>query len=72
MIPRQERLRGIHYRLSILESCVLSAYGNLLEEVAKILKRVICGDDRRYWYVREIEEIGFAIFDEGQNPKEFV
>jgi uncharacterized protein (TIGR02452 family) len=49
------------------------AYGNPPEEVAKIFKKAISGDRRRPWHILGggIEELVFAIFDEGENLKVF-
>ncbi|KFY46159.1 hypothetical protein V494_00576 [Pseudogymnoascus sp. VKM F-4513 (FW-928)] len=55
----------------VLGALGCGAFGNPPEEVAKIFKEVICGDDKRYGYAEGIEEIVFAIFDEGENLRAF-
>ncbi|OBT92194.1 hypothetical protein VE01_10007 [Pseudogymnoascus verrucosus] len=55
----------------VLGALGCGAYGNPPEEVAKIFKKVICGDSRRYGYAEGIEEIVFAIFDDGENLRVF-
>jgi uncharacterized protein (TIGR02452 family) len=54
----------------VLGALGCGAYGNPPAEVARIFKRVICGDRRRAG-VTGIEEIVFAIFDEGENLETF-
>lgn len=55
----------------VLGALGCGAYGNPPGEVAKIFKKVICGDKRKYGYAEGIEEIVFAIFDDGENLKVF-
>lgn len=55
----------------VLGALGCGAYGNPPEEVAKIFKKVICGDSRKYGYAEGIEEIVFAIFDDGENLRVF-
>lgn len=54
----------------VLGALGCGAYHNPPEEVAKIFKKVILGDRKRAG-VSGIEEIVFAIFDEGENLKTF-
>lgn len=55
----------------VLGALGCGAYGNPPGEVAKIFKKVICGDKRRHGYAEGIEEIVFAIFDDGENLRVF-
>jgi uncharacterized protein (TIGR02452 family) len=56
----------------VLGALGCGAYGNPPEEVARIFKRVICGDKKRPGMGGGgIEEIVFAIFDDGENLKVF-
>ncbi|KFY91666.1 hypothetical protein V500_04536 [Pseudogymnoascus sp. VKM F-4518 (FW-2643)] len=55
----------------VLGALGCGAYGNPPEEVVKIFKKVICGDNRRSGYAEGIEEIVFAIFDDGENLRVF-
>lgn len=55
----------------VLGALGCGAYGNPPEEVARIFKRVICGDSRRATHAEGIEEIVFAIFDDGENLRVF-
>jgi uncharacterized protein (TIGR02452 family) len=58
----------------VLGALGCGAYGNPPVEVARIFKRVLCGDWRRAGITVEgsgIEEIEFAIFDDGENLRVF-
>lgn len=55
----------------VLGALGCGAYGNPPEEVAKIFKKVICGDEKRSGEAEGIAEIVFAIFDNGENLKVF-
>ncbi|KAL5350802.1 hypothetical protein ACLOAV_004373 [Pseudogymnoascus australis] len=55
----------------VLGALGCGAYGNPPEEVARIFKKAICGDTRRAGYAEGIEEIVFAIFDDGENLRVF-
>lgn len=58
----------------VLGALGCGAYGNPPEEVAQIFKKVLCGDRKRPGVTVEesgIEEIVFAIFDEGENLRTF-
>jgi len=58
----------------VLGALGCGAYGNPPGEVARIFKRVLCGNRRRAGVTVEgsgIEEILFAIFDEGENLRVF-
>ena len=54
----------------VLGALGCGAYGNPPTEVARIFRRVICGSRRRPG-VTGIEEIVFAIFDDGENLSVF-
>ncbi|KFY10472.1 hypothetical protein V491_07632 [Pseudogymnoascus sp. VKM F-3775] len=55
----------------VLGALGCGAYGNPPEEVAKIFKKAICGDSRKHGYAEGIEEVVFAIFDDGENLRVF-
>lgn len=55
----------------VLGALGCGAYGNPPEEVARIFKKVICGGSRRLGFAEGIEEIVFAIFDDGENLRVF-
>jgi uncharacterized protein (TIGR02452 family) len=58
----------------VLGALGCGAYGNPPREVARIFKKVLCGDRKRRGVTVEesgIEEIVFAIFDEGENLRTF-
>jgi uncharacterized protein (TIGR02452 family) len=58
----------------VLGALGCGAYGNPPGEVARIFKKVLCGDRKRRGVTVEesgIEEIVFAIFDEGENLRNF-
>jgi hypothetical protein len=59
-----------HITHLILGALGCGAYRNPPAEVAKVFRRVICGD-RRHAGVTGIEEILFAIFDDGENLRVF-
>jgi uncharacterized protein (TIGR02452 family) len=58
----------------VLGALGCGAYGNPPVEVARIFKKVLCGDRKKKGITVEesgIEEIVFAIFDEGENLRVF-
>lgn len=58
----------------VLGALGCGAYGNPVGEVAEIFRRVLCGDRKRRGVSVEesgIEEIVFAVFDEGENLRTF-
>lgn len=62
------KLKGITHL--VLGALGCGAYKNPPEEVAKIFRKVIFGDRKR-GPVEGVEEILFAIFDDGENLRTF-
>jgi len=68
LIVQIAKKKGISHL--VLGALGCGAYRNPPEEVAKIFRQVICGDRKRPG-VTGIEEIVFAIFDDGENLRVF-
>jgi uncharacterized protein (TIGR02452 family) len=69
LIFQVARQKGIKHL--VLGALGCGAYRNPPEEVAKIFRKAIFGDGRKRGPVEGVEEVVFAIFDDGENLRTF-
>lgn len=69
LIFQVAKMKGITHL--VLGALGCGAYRNPVQEVAKIFRKALFGDGRKRGPVEGVEEVVFAIFDDGENLRTF-